>query len=387
MAMHAPGARSLESLRLQTSDGAVPLGFARENDVVYLVARSRSAQWPVDLLRSGRAELSLPDATAIGTPVLVTSAEERQRILALFETKYGAEAFARWYEKPARVVRVVLDGGRVDAGPGSAAYYAWLESEFDNVADGYDHHITGNRINLLLRNRSLAVLRERFADAPRVLEIGCGSGMETLPLLEEGHRVTAVDISAGMLATVRRKAEAAHVSDRLTTREMPARDLMRLAEEGAQFDAAFSTYGALNCEPDLASIPAALAHVLAPGAPFVTAVYNRWCLFELAGYSLSLQPGRALGRRKNPVRVGSSRFCVDVYAHSVADFDRLFSPYFRRERLEAVPVLLPPSDLVDYANRFDRHFERLAGWDAALGRRWPWNRLGDHFLMTWVRRP
>jgi SAM-dependent methyltransferase len=385
--MHGPGTTSLEALKLRTPEGAVPLGFAREDRVVYLVARSRSARWPVDLLREGRAELALPGETAVGTPTLVTSREERQRVLRLFESKYGPEAFARWYENPARVLRVALDGGRNEPGPGSPAYYAWLEAEFDNVADDYDRHITGNRINLLLRNRSLAVLQERFANAPEVLEIGCGSGMETLPLLGEGHRVTAVDISAGMLATVRRKAEQAGVSDRLTTREMAARDLGRLVEEGARFDAAFSTYGALNCEPDLAALPGALAQLLQPNAPFVTAIYNRWCLFELAGYSLSLQPARAFGRRKNPVRVGASRFCVDVFAHSVAEFDRLFTPYFRRERLEAVPVLLPPSDLVGYANRFDRHFDQLAGWDAALGRRWPLNRLGDHFLMTWVRRP
>jgi SAM-dependent methyltransferase len=385
--MLGAGSAPVDALRLHTPAGAVPLGFAREDRVVYLVARSRSARWPVDLLREGRAELALPDETAVGTPALITSPEERRRVLRLFEAKYGPQAFARWYENPARVLRVALDGGRHELGPGSPAYYAWLEAEFDNVAEDYDHHITGNRINLLLRNRSLAVLQGRFGNAPRILEIGCGSGMETLPLLEQGHRVTAVDISAGMLATVRRKAEHAGVVDRLTTREMPARDLGQLVDDGAQFDAAFSTYGALNCEPDLTEVPRALARLLPPGAPFVTAVYNRWCLFELAGYSLSFQPGRAFGRRKNPVRVGASRFCVDVFAHSVADFDRLFTPYFRRERLEAVPVLLPPSDLVGYANRFERHFDRLAAWDAALGRRWPLNHLGDHFLMTWVRRP
>jgi SAM-dependent methyltransferase len=354
---------------------------------VYLVARSRAALWPVDLLRTGRAELELPAETAVGTPTLVTDPEERARILGLFRTKYGPEAFARWYEAPSRVLRIALDGGAASVGPGSAAYYAWLQAEFDNVADDYDRHITGNRINLLLRNRSLSLLRERLAGCARILEIGCGSGMETLPLLEEGHEVTAVDISARMLGTVRRKAEAARVGGRLTTREMAARDLGRLAEEGAGFDAAFSTYGALNCEPDLSGIPAALGRLLPPGAPFITAVYNRWCLFELAGYSLRLRPGRALGRRRNPVPVGASRFCVDVYAHSVADVERLFDPFFRLERLEAVPVLLPPSDLVGYADRFDRHFDRLAAWDAALGRRWPLNHLGDHFLMSWVRRP
>jgi SAM-dependent methyltransferase len=387
--MAAGPAAEFDSLRLRTPTGSVPLGYVEVAGSVYLVARARSAQWPVDLLRTGRAELEMAGRTARGTPELVVDPEERARILDRFRAKYGDAAFDRWYDRPARVVQVSLGVDSASRGPGSAAYYHWLESEFDNVADDYDRHITGNRINRLLRDRSLAVLTERFARAPRLLEIGCGSGMETLPLLRQGHEVTAVDISGRMLATVRRKAEEAGVSDRLTTHELAARDLDRLdlARGNGPFDGAYSTYGALNCEPDLTPIPGALARLLRPGAPFVTAVYNRWCLFELAGYSMSLQPRRALGRRRNPVPVGASRFCVDVYAYSVTDFERLLSPRFDLERLEAVPVLLPPSDLVGYAERFGRHFDRLAAWDARLGRRWPLNRMGDHFLMTWVRRP
>ncbi len=385
-----PSARppEFESLRLRTAGGDVPLGYAREPGRVYLVARSRAAQWPIDLLRTGAARLDLPDGSLTGRPGLVTDPAERDRVLGLFRERYGPEAFARWYDRPARVIQVTLGPVGPGTDAGSPAYYAWLRSEFDNVADDYDRHITGNRINRLLRDRSLAILRARFAGAQRLLEVGCGSGMETLPLLELGHEVTAVDISERMLATVRHKAEGAGVAARLTTRELAARDLGRLlATEGpASFDAAYSTYGALNCEPDLGPVATSLAELLRPGAPFVTAVYNRWCLFELAGYSLRIRPGRAFGRTRNPVPVGASRFCVDVYAHSVGDFERLLSPRFELERLEAVPVVLPPSDLVGYADRFDRHFERLAGWDARLGRRWPFNRLGDHFLMTWVRR-
>jgi hypothetical protein len=118
----------------------------------------------------------------------------------------------------------------------------------------------------------------------------------------------------------------------------------------------------------------------------VLGVYNRWCAFELVGYSLSGQGRRALGRRTNPVRVGSSRFCIDVYAYSVGDIDRAFGPAFERTRLEGVPVLLPPSDLTSYAERFARHFDQLAALDARAGRRWPWNHLGDHFLATYRRR-
>ncbi len=376
-----------ESLRLLTRRGVIPLGFARNDRTLYLVARERSAQWPVDVLREGRVELLLPEERVRGTPELVTDPADREQILGLFKMKYGEEKFARWYEHPARILRVPLDASPLAPLSPSDRYYGWLTSEFDNVADDYDRHILGNRMNRLLRDRSLALLRTRFSGAQRLLEIGCGSGMETIPLLRAGHRILAVDISERMLAVVRRKAEAEGLGDRLTTRRLPARDLEQLLRDPgeASFDGAYSTYGALNCEPDLSEIPGVLYRLLRPGAPFVAGVYNRWCLFELLGYSLSFQPARALGRRRNPILVGASRFCVDVYAHTPADFRRLFARGFRFEGTAGVPVVLPPSDLTSYAERFSRHFERLSAIDAWLGARWPLRGLGDHFLMTFAR--
>ena len=386
--MSAAGVDGSISLKVRTPRGPVPLGFVREDAVVFLVATARGAQWPVDLLRRGVAELSFSQGPARGTAQLVSDPVERERILTLFREKYGAELYERWYARASRVIRVGLESDPVPIEQGSARYYEWLRTEFDTVADEYDRHILGNRMNRLLRDRSLATLRPRFAGRRRLLEIGCGSGMETLPLLRAGHEIVALDISERMLAVTRSKAEAEGLAGLLTTRSLAARDLPALASELGpdRFDGAYSTYGALNCEPDLAAIPAALHGLLAPGAPFVAGVYNRWCLFETAGYSATGQWRRAWGRRRNPVPVGASRFCVDVYAHSVAEFRRLFGARFAVERVEAVPALLPPSDLTVYAEKFARHFDTLARWDARVGRRWPFNRLGDHFLMTFVRR-
>ncbi|MGI0129947.1 MAG: class I SAM-dependent DNA methyltransferase, partial [Thermoplasmata archaeon] len=312
---------------------------------------------------------------------------EKGRVLSLFRSQYGERQFARWYDHPARILRLDTDGSGTVGAP-AAAYYDWLTAEFDNVADDYDRHISGNRINRLLRDRSLAQLRRAFAGARCLIEIGCGSGMETLPLLREGHEVLCVDISPRMLETVRAKARTDGLTERLRTRLLRAAELDTLRRElgSAQFDGAYSTYGALNCEEDLTPVPPALHALLRPDGRFVAGVYNRWCLFEVVGYALSGQPGRAFGRTHRPVPVGSSRFCVDIFAHSTSDFRRLFDRWFRADRVEAIPAILPPSDLVGYAEKFARHFDRLARWDRAVGARWPLRELGDHFLMTFRRR-
>ena len=374
-------------LRLLRPVGPLSLGFVRDGEDVVLVARDRSARWPTEVLRDGTVELDIEGRITGGAVELVTDPEEKSRTLALFRAKYGERQFARWYSHPARVLRVAPGGPQPDDDP-AERYHRWLAAEFDNVAEEYDHHITGNLVNRLLRDRSLAELRRAFSGAHHLIEVGCGSGMETLPLLEDGHEILCVDISERMLGVVRAKARAAGLSESLRTLRLAASDLPRVrnAASVGTFDGAYSTYGAMNCEEDLKAVPPALFDLLSPGAPFVAGVYNRWCLFELVGYGVTGRWSRAFGRARSPIPVGSSRFCVDVYAYSVASFRRLFAPWFRPERLEAVPAILPPSDLVGYAERFGRRWEALTGLDRSLARRWPFRALGDHFLLTFARR-
>ncbi len=376
----------IDHLELQLGGPSVPLGFVRRASRIYLVARERSARWPVEVLRDGRACLVLDGRSVEGPTRLVVEPGEKDQVLSWFRTKYGAVAYERWYHDPARVLEVDLKEGP-GGEHGTGGYHRWLEAEFDNVADAYDRHILGNRINRLLRDRSLALLRSTFAPARRLVEIGCGSGMETLPLLRDGHEVLCVDISERMLDVVRGKARQEGVAERLTTRRFAAADLGRLLSELGEgsFDGAYSTYGALNCEADLAPLPPTLHGLLRRDGRFVAGVYNRWCVDELLGYALAGQWRRAVGRLARPVRVGSSRFCVDVFSYSPRTFAGIFAPWFKAERWQAAPGLLPPSDLVGYAEKFSRHFERLDRWDRYLSARAPLRSLGDHFLMTFRR--
>jgi SAM-dependent methyltransferase len=375
-----------EYLEIEVRGERVPLGFVEEGSRVCLAATSRSAQWPTEVLRTGTARLRQAGRRWDGSATLVTDSAERERWLRLFRLRYGEERFQRWYAHAARLV--VIDPNAPDRLEATAPYDRWLESEFDLIAGEYDRHIFGNRINRLLRDRSLELLRSVFRGAPRLLEVGCGSGTETLPLLQEGHEVVCVDVSQQMLDVVRGKARAAGVSERLTTVHGRARDVGTLAGEWTSgFDGGYSTYGALNCEEDLSGLPGALYGLLRPGSAFLAGVYNRWCTFELFGYGITGSWRRAVGRWGRPIRVGSSRFCIDVFAASPPEFERLFRPWFVRERVEAVPVFLPPSDLVRYVGPFAARFDRLARWDRAMGRRWPFWALGDHFLMVLRRTP
>ena len=64
-----------------------------------------------------------------------------------------------------------------------------------------------------------------------ILEIGCGTGRVTLPLLQQGHRITGIDISAEAIQVVRAKVEtenlgklaAFHTAD-MRSLDLPKKD-------------------------------------------------------------------------------------------------------------------------------------------------------------------
>jgi ubiquinone/menaquinone biosynthesis C-methylase UbiE len=367
--------------------GPVPLGYVRGPAEFWLVAQERSTVWPSEVLRAESITVRCEGEILTGRAELITDPIEKDRVLRLFLLRYGERQFERWYSHPSRIIRVRPIAGE-PAGNPVERYRSWLAAEFDNVADTYDQHVTDNRVNRLLRDRSLAELRRAFRSAHFLLEIGCGSGMETLPLLADGHEVLCVDISERMLGVVREKAHAAGHSESLRTFRLSAGQLARLSDvlDDRVFDGAYSTYGAMNCEAEIGAVPAALYRLLTPGAPFVAGVYNRWCLFELVGYGLSGRWRRALARTRSPIRAGNSRFGVDILTYSAREFQTIFDPWFQRERLEAVPAILPPYDLDRYVERFGRRWDALARLDFSLAVRWPLRSLGDHFLLTFSRR-
>lgn len=128
------------------------------------------------------------------------------------------------------------------------------------------------------------------ADGP-VLELMAGSGRVAIPLAEEGHVVTAVDLDAAMLARARRRAEAAgrEVDARVTlvAGDVTASDLGL----GRRFRLAFIALNSILLLPGRAAQRAAWEALAAHLAPRGVAAVDAWLpdAHDLARYDGRLQ--------------------------------------------------------------------------------------------------
>jgi ubiquinone/menaquinone biosynthesis C-methylase UbiE len=274
---------------------------------------------------------------------------------------------------------------------GLGEYYKGLSNAFDTAAQSYDRLYQANPIMAWMRRENLAAIRAAFAPGSRLLEIGCGTGDEALALAREGYQIVATDISAGMIAAARTKAQAEGIRG-VTWRSLPASGLSELAcdDRFELFDGAFASFGALNCEPDLGPIADTLARLVRPKGALVCSVMNRWCIWEIGWGLLHLRPGtgfRRVGPGQQPAGLASpdGDNSVLVRYHTPGTFVRAFAPHFDLKKLSALPVLLPPPYLSHLVERWPALLDQGKYLERRLCHRFPFHSLGDHFLVVLTR--
>jgi SAM-dependent methyltransferase len=269
----------------------------------------------------------------------------------------------------ARAVAIVIERALADT-----------RHAFDRVASSYDRSNAANSILSAMRRRSRATLERFVAPGAHVLDLGCGPGTDVAPLVARGYRVTAIDWSPAMVDEARRRVCEAGLGDRARVEHLGIQQLDRLAP--AQFDAVYSSFGPLNCVPDLAAAARAIAARIRPDGVLVASVIGRWCPWEVAFYVLHGRWRRAFARfARGPVAVPLEGGTVWTAYYRPRAFVRLFAAAdFVTVQLRTLSLFAPPPYLDAFASRHPGLAARLRGIDDAIGT-WPLVRsFGDHFI-------
>lgn len=117
----------------------------------------------------------------------------------------------------------------------------WLGGEsaretYDAYADSYDDFNSGYMYERWT-GRLLEKAEEAGLEGKRLLDLGCGTGLSFLPMLDRGWTVTACDISPRMLEIARSKAEG--------RAELVVADMCELPDLG-EFDLIWAVNDAIN---------------------------------------------------------------------------------------------------------------------------------------------
>lgn len=215
-----------------------------------------------------------------------------------------------------------------------------------------------------------------------LLEINCGTGIDSLWFAEQGLQVTATDDAPGMLTELERKP-ASRKGLRIDHRRCSFLELDRLAPLRA--DAVFSNFGGINCTNRLSDVLKGIDMRLAPGGICALVIMPRFSPWELVE---TLRGNIAFALRR--YRKGGALAQVEgvpfrCWYHDVSDVRRALPDYTVLDRM-ALSFFVPPPHLGRFAERHHR-LVRLAELSEKAFGRWPFIRSrGDHYLLI-LRKP
>ena len=146
----------------------------------------------------------------------------------------------------------------------------------------------------------------------RLLEVGCGIGVDSIQLARRGYEVTAVDLTENALAVARqlRAHRGVSVDFRLGNAE-------GLDFPDRSFDAVYS-FGVLHHTPDIERSVAEVRRVLRPGGTAYVMLYHRDSLVNLVHRALRLPYESPTDRKDH---------CPVVYTFSRGGVRRLFRDF------------------------------------------------------------
>lgn len=204
-----------------------------------------------------------------------------------------------------------------------------MDDPFDRHAADYDAVWGQDPIARSFRDEVHAAVTRHLPPGARVLDAGCGIGLDALRLQGAGYQVLAIDASAGMVAQAR-------------ARGVDAR-LLRVEDAAAlgPLDGALLDFGVINCVSATGAAQG-LAGAVRPGGVVVVVPMPRlhptWlarCLArgDLAGARQRLRPLAEV-----PVAGGAVR----TRYLSAGELARAFAPWFEVREQRGMGFLTPP---------------------------------------------
>ncbi len=256
---------------------------------------------------------------------------------------------------------------------------------FDSVAPDYDGPRGNNALIQRMRDAMWRYFHAAFPAGGRLIDLGCGTGLDAIYLAQQGYHVTATDWSPEMVARTADRARQTGLTERVRALNIGAHELEKLDGDG-QYDGAYSDLGPLNCVPDLGHLSRQCARLITPGGVMVFSVIGRLCPWEVAHYALQRRWPRVKIRfAKGTVAVGMNKRRIWTNYYWPREFADAFRNEFVVERIRALCLFVPPPYLTWVQEQHPRLFQALWRLDDALGG-WPLLRdMGDHFVI-WLRR-
>lgn len=250
---------------------------------------------------------------------------------------------------------------------------------YNSIAHNYDEQLEKGLLEKIIRKKFQEKLLNNFKPGDKVLELCCGTGIDTIFLSKFGIKITATDISTGMIEVTNRKIKNENLSEFTKTFIMDAEDIGTCLNE--KYDGAFSNFNGLNYILNLNRFANNLARVINPHGKVQFTLLKKRCLWKFIYYLIKLKPFTAF----EFLRKREKNYVNGMKLYSPGKFKKYFTQYFQVKSIMGFGLLIPPDGLIGLQKKFYRLFKKIEKLDILLASIYPFRNFCDHFIIEMER--
>ncbi|MEQ8425347.1 MAG: class I SAM-dependent methyltransferase [Cyclobacteriaceae bacterium] len=217
----------------------------------------------------------------------------------------------------------------------------------------------------------------------RILELNAGTGIDATRFAKLGHHVHATDLSTGMICEIEKKVMTYNLKN-VSFEQCSYENLNQISQP--KFDFVFSNFGGLNCCKDLGLVANQLPALINRNAYVTWVVMPPISLWEL----LWIFKGKRAAFRR--LKKGGTIAHLEgeyfrTYYHSLKAVKSAFGSKFKLMKVESLGLFAPPPDKTEFSSKYPTLTAFAKGADNFFRTRYPFNRIGDHLIMTFQFNP
>jgi ubiquinone/menaquinone biosynthesis C-methylase UbiE len=259
---------------------------------------------------------------------------------------------------------------------------------FSLQAPVFDQLFGSDGIIQYKRERVRAHLLPYLNKQDQILELNAGTGEDAMYFAALGYTVHATDISEMMQQVLQEKIYKNRLQHLVTTECCSFNRMDELQQRGP-YDHIFSNFAGLNCTNNLFGILNSCATVLKPGGMIHIVIMPPFCLWEtllLLRGKFSTATRRWLHTRKGvTAKVEGKPFRCWYY--SASQVRKAMKGKYQVLKTEGLCTIVPPSYITGFDKKYPVLFRRFCSLETKLKSSWPWNAMGDYYIMSLQKLP
>jgi ubiquinone/menaquinone biosynthesis C-methylase UbiE len=255
-----------------------------------------------------------------------------------------------------------------------------VSKAFSTQSSSFDKIDKENDIIGWMRGRVRDEVLKYIPAKAKMLELNCGTGIDSVFFAQKGMEVLATDNAEGMLNELNKKIQAIGLQHTLQTQRCSFNTLELLGDK--KFDYIFSNFGGLNCTEDLAKVLRDTDSLLKPGGFFSFVIMPTICPWEIIMFFKGYF--KTAFRRFNAN--GTSAHLEDThfkcYYYNPSFVTKQMGESYSLVSLKGLSITVPPPFIEHFIDKHPKLFKLLEKCENSLWDKRPFSSWCDHYIIT-----